>query len=188
MGDRKPWLILAGAVVLAAAIITSAFIATRSADRDPPAAAAGKTPYSAEDTHDTPVDGDAAGLDLLCASYCEPLMAQESACPTGTTNLMACGMPLAIGSDNVNAVADGSAVLDRSDPERYEDLDRAIADARDAYDTWSDHSACNLVFDVHDPGLTAIYGTELFVCAAEATTVGYTQATVGAVLRNLSNA
>lgn len=134
-------------------------------------------------------EADQGLLDNLCDAYCERLLAQEQVCPTGTVNLIECGMPLARGIDMVNDLADQVGGLDRSDPERYEDLDRAIFDARAAYDTWSDNTQCAVVFDVHDESLIAIYGQEaLFICATQATTAALTQASVGAVLRNASQA
>ncbi len=73
---------------------------------------------------------------------------------------MKCGLPLAEGIDEVDALDTRLAALDRSDPERYEDLDRSIADARDAYDTWSDHTGCSLIYDTEAPGVVRLHGQQ----------------------------
>lgn len=132
---------------------------------------------------------DAGTLSDLCNLQCSMLISQEVVCPVGTTNMLTCVQALARGADRVQAVVDGAASLDRSDPERYEDLDRAIADAQDAYDTWSDHTTCLVAYDINDPTLASITeggALELQTCALEGQMAAITQSDVGAVLRNFA--
>lgn len=179
----KRLLILATALVLAAC----GSDAPQDSVGEDARPSAGDTGAPPEDTRDRAAESDAAQLDELCDQYCEPLIAQEFVCPTGTTNLVSCMMPLAQGSDLVNDLADATAGLDRSDPERYETLDQRIVEARDAYDTWSDHSVCSMITDTAAPFYTQMHGAqEVQICALEATTASYTQASVGGVLRQLS--
>lgn len=176
--------------VVSLAVLLAACTKDPSPGAAPSAAPSAASTHVAQDTHDVAADRDAKSLVQLCAVYCESLIAQQNVCPTGTTNILGCTVPLAKGSDAVNALANLAASLDRSDPERYEDLDRAIADERDAYDTFSDNTSCNMAYDINDPGLAEIFPggrAGLVTCGLQATTVGYRQSSVGAVLKNLAN-
>lgn len=188
--SRVSWIVVATVAVLVAIGTTTAILLSGD-DGEATAPSAGAHPPeqtggAPEDPRDVAAEEDAAVLRQLCAEFCEPLAAQAEVCPTGATDLMACRMPLAQGIDLVNDLADATAGLDRSDPERYEDFDAAIVDARDAYDVWSDNSDCGILYNTKDPALIELVGQDqVFICGANATTAGYTQATVGAILRNL---
>lgn len=138
-----------------------------------------------KDVRDVAADSDVSQLGSLCEKYCAPLDEQMQACPTGTTNLFSCTMKLAEGIDLVNELADATAGLDRSNPERYESLDQAIVEARDAFDTWHDHTSCAYILDISDPAF-GVSVMEAVQCSAEGAAASYTQATVGAVLKNLA--
>jgi hypothetical protein len=194
---RFPWIIVAAAaVVVAIAVTTAIILVNRSGDGEAPAASSssdrGGPPA---DPRGVPASGDEAVLDDLCIEFCQTLADNDAICPTGTTNLIGCSIPLAEGIDRVNALADASAALDRSDPERYEALDDAIVNARNAYDDWSDDSSCTMIPDTNDPFWWSVNGSteeigrmNVLACAARATTVGYTQSSVGAVLQNMVRA
>ncbi|MBN1092245.1 hypothetical protein JKP75_06495 [Blastococcus sp. TML/M2B] len=146
-----------------------------------------------EDPRGVAASGDEDLIEDLCSDYCQTLMDNDQICPTGTTDLLSCSIPLAEGIDAVNDLADASEELDRSDPERYEALDDAIVAARDAYDDWSDDTKCKMVIDIQDPFWWRVSGSteeigrmNVFACSAKAASAGYTQSSVGAVLRNLS--
>lgn len=144
----------------------------------------GSSDAAAGTTSKTP---DRTALVQLCSSYCTQLLAQQNVCPTGTTNLTACGRPLAQGSDLVTAVQKGINGIPASEGIDLTSVVSAIAKEQAAYGTWVDNTGCILAFDLNDAELAQIFPggrTAMFICAAEATTVGLTQASVGATLRN----